>query len=66
VAWVTEIASFVKSLAPRKLFVDGTYGINADHLQIEEVDIFSDHFYPVSLSTLRSDLSLGKAIGRAK
>lgn len=59
-AWVAEIAAFIKSLAPGKLVVDGTLGINETHLSISEVDIVSDHFYPPSVSTLQSDLSLGK------
>jgi len=60
VAWLREIGAFVKALAPRKLLVDGTYGVNATHLSVEEVDIFSDHYYPVSLSKLRTDLDLGE------
>ncbi|KAI1345183.1 glycoside hydrolase superfamily [Xylariaceae sp. FL0016] len=51
--WVKEIAEFVKGLAPDKLFVDGTYGINKTHLSIDKVDIFSDHFYPANNTKLR-------------
>lgn len=58
-SWVQEIGSYVKSLAPNKLFVDGTYGVNRTHLAIAEVDMFSDHYYPISLSKLEGDLSLG-------
>ncbi|KAK3938941.1 glycoside hydrolase superfamily [Diplogelasinospora grovesii] len=60
VSWIREIGGFVKQLAPKKLFVDGTYGINKTHLSIDEVDIFSDHYYPVSISKLQSDLDLGE------
>ena len=58
-SWVHEIGSYVKTLAPNKLFVDGTYGVNTTHLSTPEVDIFSDHFYPISLSKLARDLDLG-------
>jgi len=58
--WVKEVGKYVKSLAPQKLFVDGTYGVNQTHLNIEEVDIFSNHYYPVSLTKLRKDLELGE------
>jgi mannan endo-1,4-beta-mannosidase len=56
-SWVTEIARHVKSLAPKKMFVDGTYGVNRTHLAIEEVDIFSNHYYPISISQLQTDLA---------
>lgn len=59
-SWVHEIGSYVKSLAPKKLFVDGTYGVNKTHLAVPEVDIFSDHYYPISLSKLKWDLDVGK------
>ncbi len=59
-AWIAEIGRHVKALAPNKLLVDGTYGINEDHLAIAEVDIFSDHFYPPILYKLQSDLKLGE------
>jgi len=58
--WVREIALHVKHLAPQKLFVDGTYGVNRSHLEIDEVDIYSNHFYPISISLLRQDLTLGE------
>lgn len=60
VAWVSEIGKLLKSLAPKKLVVDGTYGVSKAHLDVPELDIFSNHGYPVSVSKLQSDLSLGK------
>lgn len=62
--WVQDIARHVKSLAPQKLVVDGTYGINKTHLSIEEIDIFSDHMYPVNTSKLQEDIRLVEAAGR--
>lgn len=46
------------------MLVDGTYGINKTHLSIEEVDIFSDHMYPVDTNKLQSDIKLVEAAGR--
>ncbi|KAH8884541.1 glycoside hydrolase [Thozetella sp. PMI_491] len=60
VAWIRDISRFVKALAPRKLLVDGTYGVNSSHLSISEIDILSNHFYPVNISKLKEDLDLGK------
>ena len=56
--WTEEISSFVKSLAPHKLIVDGTYGVNKTHLSIDTVDIYSDHFYPLNDTKLQADIAL--------
>ncbi|KAI0974383.1 glycoside hydrolase superfamily [Xylaria arbuscula] len=62
--WVKEIATYVKSLAPHKLLFDGTYGINKTHLKIEEVDVFSDHFYPPDDKKLQADIDAVEAAGK--
>jgi mannan endo-1,4-beta-mannosidase len=59
-AWVADIGKLLKSLAPKKLFVDGTYGVSREHLSIPEVDVFSNHGYPISASKMQSDLALGR------
>ena len=51
-SWTSDIASFLKQLAPEKLVIDGTYGINQTHLSLEDVDIYSDHFYPLNTTKL--------------
>jgi mannan endo-1,4-beta-mannosidase len=45
-------------LAPKKLIMDGTYGINKTHLNLKEIDIYSDHFYPTNLTQLQNDIEL--------
>ena len=57
VAWTREICQYVKSLGPRKLCIDGTYGVNTTHFTIEEVDIFSDHYYPLNTTILQEDIT---------
>lgn len=57
-AWTDEICSYIKQLAPHKLCIDGTYGINQTHLSIASVDIVSDHYYPLDLNKLNNDLDL--------
>ncbi len=59
-SWISEIGQLVKELAPQKLFVDGTYGVNRSHLSIPEVDIYSNHYYPISVARLKEDVALGK------
>lgn len=55
--WIREICQFVKQLGPNKLCVDGTYGVNTTHFHITEIDIFSDHFYPINVTLLESDIA---------
>jgi len=57
VSWLAEIAQHIKQLAPNKLVIDGTYGVNSTHLAVEEVDIFSDHFYPTNSTKLTNDIA---------
>lgn len=63
--WTQEITSFVKSLGPEKLVMDGTYGINATHFEVTNVDLYSDHFYPLNITKLKSDISAVKGANRA-
>ncbi|KAI0404279.1 glycoside hydrolase superfamily [Xylaria palmicola] len=62
--WVADIAKYVKSLAPHKLFFDGTYGINKTHLGIKEVDVFSDHFYPTDTKKLQAGIKAVEGAGK--
>ncbi len=64
VAWTQEIAQYIKKLGPKKLVVDGTYGINATHFSIPEIDIYSDHFYPLSNSKLEAGIAAVAAANR--
>ncbi|TFY81777.1 hypothetical protein EWM64_g2234 [Hericium alpestre] len=65
-AWTKEIGQLVKSLAPRQLFMDGSYGIFPDSGQLEtrEVDIFGDHFYPPNITKLTTGMDLVNKAGR--
>ncbi|KAK4449212.1 glycoside hydrolase [Podospora aff. communis PSN243] len=65
VEWIQEIGRHVKKLAPQKLFVDGTYGVNKSHLVIDEVDIYSNHYYPISINVLRQDLALVRSANKS-
>ncbi|KAI0486556.1 glycoside hydrolase superfamily [Xylaria cf. heliscus] len=62
--WVRDIAKYVKSLAPNKLFFDGTYGINKTHLDIKEIDVFSDHFYPLDTKKLNAGIAAVESVGK--
>jgi mannan endo-1,4-beta-mannosidase len=47
-----------------KLCVDGTYGVNTTHFAVSEIDIFSDHFYPLNTTILESDIAAVKTANR--
>jgi mannan endo-1,4-beta-mannosidase len=51
------LLALIHSIGPQKLCVDGTYGVNSTHFEVSEVDIFSNHFYPLRTSILKSDVS---------
>jgi hypothetical protein len=42
---------------PKKLCIDGTYGVNSTHFEVEEVDIFSNHYYPLNNALLQDDIA---------
>ncbi|KZT56048.1 glycoside hydrolase family 5 protein [Calocera cornea HHB12733] len=65
-AWTAEIAGLIKSIAPKHLVVDGTYGFYPEtgQLQVSQIDIFSDHFYPPSIARFQAGLALTQAADR--
>ncbi|KAH8747880.1 glycoside hydrolase superfamily [Hyaloscypha finlandica] len=64
IAWIREICRFVKKLGPKKLCIDGTYGVNSTHFAVSEVDIFSNHYYPLNNSILTADIAAVRSANR--
>ncbi|KAK2765501.1 hypothetical protein FQN54_008355 [Arachnomyces sp. PD_36] len=64
IEWTSDILNFVKDLAPHKLMVDGTYGVNQTHLDIPVVDIFSDHFYGPDNEKLQKGIDLVESVDK--
>ncbi|KAG4420858.1 hypothetical protein IFR04_006040 [Cadophora malorum] len=64
VEWIIEICTLIKAIGPKKLCIDGTYGVNKTHFVIEEVDIFSDHFYPLNNTLLEDDINAVESADR--
>ena len=61
-----HIARFIKSLDSNHLVQDGTnlVVISDESLKNEEVDVFTDHFYPMSVDRLNADMKRMKDIDR--
>jgi hypothetical protein len=55
-AWTSTISTYIKSIAPRQLVMDG--GFDLGDLTLPDVDIQSPHFYPISTRSLSQVLSL--------
>jgi len=43
--WTAEVAAAIKDLDPNHLVVDGTFGIEPDNLDNEDIDVVSNHYY---------------------
>jgi hypothetical protein len=65
VSWTQTIAQFLKSVDKHHLVLDGTYGINTAALQVDAVDIVSDHFYPLDANKLSTDAQTAQKGGKA-
>ncbi|GAA5986353.1 hypothetical protein JCM10908_003720 [Rhodotorula pacifica] len=58
VIWTRSVARLIKSLSPDALVISGSYGVRKDELAISEIDIVSDHYYPLSNRRLSRAASL--------
>jgi mannan endo-1,4-beta-mannosidase len=56
-SWTRTISSYLKSLAPNQLVIDGSMGINPNDFGISTIDMFSDHFYPRNTQQLLRDVA---------
>ncbi|GAA6018402.1 hypothetical protein JCM10207_000880 [Rhodosporidiobolus poonsookiae] len=65
VEWTTSIAALLKELAPNTLAMSGSYGVRKSELSIADVDVYSDHFYPLYSSRLSSSASRAHSASKA-
>lgn len=52
-AWTGTISSFIKSMAPNQLVMDGAESLDPGDLLLSDVDIQSPHLYPINIPYLR-------------
>ncbi|GCE28765.1 hypothetical protein KDA_42490 [Dictyobacter alpinus] len=55
VNWTRTISDYIKGIDNHHLIMDGSKNISAGTLAINSVDMFTQHFYPLSDSLLTSD-----------
>lgn len=65
VDWTTAIAAKLKALAPNTLVLDGSYGVRKSNLDIANVDVYSDHYYPPYTSNLGASAKLAASHDKA-
>ncbi len=59
--WVSNIATYLKSIDPNHLVMDGRKGVNADGLTFPSVDIVSMHYYYLNpVLQLQADANTAK------
>jgi len=59
-SWTGQIADYIKSIDANHLVADGRYGLDLTALSLNNVDLYSDHFYPLSVVKLNADVALSQ------
>jgi hypothetical protein len=63
--WAATISSYIKSLAPHQLVMDGARTVVPGDLLLPDVDVVSPHYYPLSTGALGYDAATAAAAGKA-
>ena len=54
-SWTKTISGYIKSIDANHLVMDGSKSANAADLALNTIDMFTQHYYPLSTSLLESD-----------
>ncbi|ORY89070.1 glycoside hydrolase superfamily [Leucosporidium creatinivorum] len=69
-AWTKNIATYIKSLAPSQLVIDGSDGFLsgsgaiAPGVNVDAVDIMTDHAYPRNIALVNSEITIAKTYNK--
>ena len=63
-AWTGSIAAFIKTIDSNHLVMDGTYGVRPSHLGLDDVDVYTDHYYPPDATRLKASARLCERAGK--
>lgn len=64
-SWTQTISTYIKSIDPHHLVIDGTEGVNSAAASLPNVDILSNHYYPKSIAKMNADASTAAKDGKA-
>ncbi|MBE3558698.1 MAG: cellulase family glycosylhydrolase [Ktedonobacteraceae bacterium] len=62
--WTQTISTYIKSIDPHHLVIDGKNGIDPNAASLTNVDIVSAHYYPKNVPQLRKDAEAAKKAGK--
>jgi hypothetical protein len=62
--WTNTISTYIKSIAPKQLVMDGDASIDTGDLTLPNVDIQSPHFYPINVTAFNRDAAEVAAAGQ--
>src|SRR5258708_6585153 len=64
-SWTQIISTYIKSIDPKHLVIDGREGIDPNAASLTNVDILSDHYYPKSIVQMNTDARAATKAGKA-
>eukprot|EP01130_Rhizamoeba_saxonica_P015946 TRINITY_DN7272_c0_g1_i1.p1 TRINITY_DN7272_c0_g1~~TRINITY_DN7272_c0_g1_i1.p1 ORF type:complete len:416 (+),score=76.80 TRINITY_DN7272_c0_g1_i1:2-1249(+) len=64
VSWTKTISEHIKTISPNHLVLDGNPGIDLLALRIETVDIYTGHYYPMSITEASLDYTAVHEAGK--
>ena len=63
-AWTELISKYIKSIDGKHLVMDGRTGVDASSGSLNDIDIVSNHYYPMNISALTRDAEVARQIGK--
>ena len=64
-SWTQQISTYIKSIDSQHLVIDGREGVDPHIATLTNIDITSDHFYPMNVSRLTSDAEAAQKAKKA-
>lgn len=63
-SWTQTIATYIKTIDHHHLVVDGRTGVDPNATRLTNIDIVSDHYYPMNVALLVKDAQAAKHAGK--
>jgi hypothetical protein len=63
--WTQTVSTYIKSIDPNHLVIDGREGIDRNAANLTNIDILSNHYYPKSISKMNADAQAAAKAGKA-
>ncbi len=63
-SWTQKISTYIKSIDSRHLVIDGKQGIDPQVASLSNIDIVSNHYYPMNSKKMTSDAENAQKAGK--